>query len=105
MYMVLTFSRSLVIFLVLQVSTTNMHQKMVKAVIRAKILFFDSNPLGRIQTRFSKDVTTLDLVMPGIAVLVSFGIWRAISVAIVIVIVHWEMSFVLLIATVIMLMV
>jgi hypothetical protein len=37
-----------------------MHSKMIEKVIRSKILFFDSNPIGRIFTRFSKDVYVLD---------------------------------------------
>jgi hypothetical protein len=41
-----------------------MHAAMTKAVLRAKMLFFDSNPIGRIITRFSKDMNVLDLVMP-----------------------------------------
>jgi ABC-type multidrug transport system fused ATPase/permease subunit len=41
-------------------SSTNLLKKMTEKVIRAKILFFDSNPIGRILTRFSKDMVILD---------------------------------------------
>jgi ABC-type multidrug transport system fused ATPase/permease subunit len=51
-------------------------------VIRATILFFDSNPVGRIVTRFSKDVTVLDFVIPLCVVLIAQGAFRTITVTI-----------------------
>lgn len=66
-----------------------MHDRMVQKVIRSKIVFFDSNPIGRIFTRFSKDVTILDLVLPSISILATFGIFRSITVAMVIMYIHW----------------
>jgi ATP-binding cassette subfamily C (CFTR/MRP) protein 1 len=48
-----------------------MHLKMNEKVLRANITFFDSNPIGRITTRFSKDLSTLDNVMPTIFVFCS----------------------------------
>ena len=41
-----------------------LHDKMVLAVLQAPVLFFDSNPVGRIMNRFSKDVGCLDEVLP-----------------------------------------
>ena len=41
-------------------SVTGMHNEMGQKVIRAKILFFDSNPIGRITSRFSTDVAMVD---------------------------------------------
>ena len=37
---------------------------MANMVMKAKILFFDSNPIGRIVTRFSKDIMYLDTNLP-----------------------------------------
>jgi ABC-type multidrug transport system fused ATPase/permease subunit len=51
-------------------------------VIRASILFFDSNPVGRIVTRFSKDVTVLDFIVPVYVVFIAQGIFRTITVSI-----------------------
>ena len=68
-----------------------MHSRMAEAVVRARVLFFDSNPIGRIITRFSKDIATLDLIMPNVAVLASFGIFRALTVVMVISYIHVEM--------------
>ena len=79
-YCILVFIRAVVIFTIFIVSTSKMHNVMVEKVIRSKILFFDSNPIGRIFTRFSKDMSVLDLIMPGITVFATFGIFRTITV-------------------------
>lgn len=42
----------------------NLHNKMTLATIKAPVLFFDTNPAGRIQNRFSKDVGCMDDVLP-----------------------------------------
>jgi len=41
-------------------NNTKLHQAMLNAVVRAKILFFDLNPVGRILNRFSNDLGVLD---------------------------------------------
>ena len=41
-----------------------LHNKMVVAVLQAPVLFFDSNPVGRVLNRFSKDIGLLDEVLP-----------------------------------------
>ena len=41
-----------------------LHDEMVAAVLKAPVLFFDSNPVGRILNRFSKDVGCLDELLP-----------------------------------------
>ena len=51
-------------FAVLKASE-NLHDKMTKAVITAPVLFFDTNPVGRILNRFSKDVGSMDDLLPG----------------------------------------
>ena len=42
----------------------NLHNKMTEAVIKAPVLFFDTNPAGRILNRFSKDIGCMDDVLP-----------------------------------------
>ncbi|KAK0404544.1 hypothetical protein QR680_017501 [Steinernema hermaphroditum] len=42
------------------VASCILHDRMFRAVVYAKMFFFDSNPIGRILNRFSKDVGTLD---------------------------------------------
>ena len=41
-----------------------LHDKMVVAILQAPVLFFDSNPVGRILNRFSKDVGCVDELLP-----------------------------------------
>ena len=41
-----------------------LHDKMVVAILKAPVMFFDSNPVGRILNRFSKDVGWLDEQLP-----------------------------------------
>jgi ABC-type multidrug transport system fused ATPase/permease subunit len=103
LYVVLTFSRSLVIFLILTTSTTNMHKKMVESIIRSKIIFFDSNPIGRIFTRFSKDIAVLDLILPPVIGLATFTVFRTISVFITVIVVFPSMLIVVAFALLIML--
>ncbi|XP_048454277.1 multidrug resistance-associated protein 4 [Rhincodon typus] len=57
-------TRSLVIFNVLVNASQELHNRMVACIIRAPILFFDRNPIGRILNRFSKDIGHLDDLLP-----------------------------------------
>ena len=41
-----------------------LHDRMVTAVLQAPLLFFDTNPVGRILNRFSKDVGCMDELLP-----------------------------------------
>lgn len=45
-------------------ASEKLHNKMVKAVITAPVLFFDTNPAGRILNRFSKDIGCMDDTLP-----------------------------------------
>lgn len=53
-----------------------MHNKMAEKVMRSNILFFDSNPIGRITTRFTKDLSISDNFIPGIGVFVAMFLFR-----------------------------
>jgi ATP-binding cassette subfamily C (CFTR/MRP) protein 4 len=52
--------RSIVIFKIILTSGTNMHNKMTEAILRTNVVFFDSNPIGRIINRFAKDMGIFD---------------------------------------------
>jgi ABC-type multidrug transport system fused ATPase/permease subunit len=41
-----------------------LHEQMLQAIASARLQFFDITPLGRIMNRFSKDVYTVDEVLP-----------------------------------------
>ena len=65
-----------------------MHFQMTEKILRANILFFDSNPIGRIVTRFSKDIMVLDMVMPVIMVFVVQGFFRSLTVCITVIVIN-----------------
>lgn len=89
-----TFFRYLVVFLVASFlrqcftsiliisTTTRMHHAMTRRVVGAPVLFYDKNPVGRILTRFSKDITMLDNLLTFLLPLASYGIFRAAAVAV-----------------------
>uniref|UniRef100_UPI00398F2F2F ATP-binding cassette sub-family C member 4 n=1 Tax=Pristiophorus japonicus TaxID=55135 RepID=UPI00398F2F2F len=56
--------RSLMIFKVLVNASQTLHNRMFTSIIRAPVLFFDRNPIGRILNRFSKDIGHLDDLLP-----------------------------------------
>ena len=56
--------RAYAFFLVVLRSSENLHTDMVTAILKAPVLFFDSNPIGRILNRFSKDIGCMDEVLP-----------------------------------------
>ncbi|KAL9955987.1 hypothetical protein ACROYT_G037398 [Oculina patagonica] len=60
----LTTLRAYTFFLVVLRSSENLHNNMVTAILKAPVLFFDSNPIGRILNRFSKDIGCMDEVLP-----------------------------------------
>ena len=56
--------RAFVFFQVVLRSSENLHNDMVTALLKAPVLFFDSNPIGRILNRFSKDIGCMDENLP-----------------------------------------
>ncbi|KAM9674361.1 LOW QUALITY PROTEIN: ATP-binding cassette sub-family C member 4-like [Dama dama] len=59
-------SSSLLMFYVLLKSSKTVHEDMVMTILRAPILFFDRNPIGRILNRFSSDTGYMDDLLPQI---------------------------------------
>lgn len=45
-------------------ATTNLHDHVFRGVSRATMLFFNTNPSGRILNRFSKDIGNIDVLLP-----------------------------------------
>jgi ATP-binding cassette subfamily C (CFTR/MRP) protein 4 len=41
-----------------------MHDNMFAKVLRSKMIFFDTNPVGRVLNRFSKDIGLVDELLP-----------------------------------------
>lgn len=53
-------------------ASTILHKKCLRAVFRAPMSFFDTNPIGRVLSRFSQDLYALDVRIPQI---VSDWLW------------------------------
>ena len=83
-FIILTMLRSLSLFKIILTSSTNLHDAIVRRVLRANIVFFDSNPIGRIVTRFSKDLIVFDLLAPIISIITIQGFFRTGTVVVVI---------------------
>ena len=47
-----------------------LHTSMLTTVMRGPMAFFDTTPVGRIVNRFSRDVETIDNILPG-----TFRMW------------------------------
>ncbi|KAM5180099.1 ATP-binding cassette sub-family C member 4 isoform 1-T1 [Mantella aurantiaca] len=58
------FLRSVLMFQVLVSAAQALHNQMFQSLLRAPVLFFDRNPIGRILNRFSKDIGHLDDLLP-----------------------------------------
>ncbi|XP_071159454.1 ATP-binding cassette sub-family C member 4-like isoform X3 [Mytilus edulis] len=56
--------RALMFFKVAVDSSMHMHNKMFNSLLRSPISFFDTNPVGRILNRFSKDTGHMDDLLP-----------------------------------------
>uniref|UniRef100_A0A4W2CZ23 Cystic fibrosis transmembrane conductance regulator n=1 Tax=Bos indicus x Bos taurus TaxID=30522 RepID=A0A4W2CZ23_BOBOX len=57
-------TRSLLIIYILVNSSQTWHNKILESILRASVLFFNSNPIGRILNRFSKDIGHMDDLLP-----------------------------------------
>lgn len=49
-------------------ASINLHDKLFRGITRAKMLFFNNNPSGRILNRFSKDIGNIDSFLPVIMI-------------------------------------
>ena len=65
MSLLLTAASSFCFYLAAINASENLHDEMTEAVIKAPVLFFDTNPVGRILNRFSKDIGCMDDLLPG----------------------------------------
>lgn len=104
-YMLLTVLRSVSIVVICSISSTRMHDEMTRRLARAKILFFDSNPMGRILTRFSKDTNMLDSMIPVQLQLATHGIFRTLTVGMVVCVIYPYMLLAILVAVVSMILI
>jgi len=62
--LILSIIRPILSFYFCLKASQRLHDKMLQSVLRARIQFFDTNPLGRILNRFSSDVGVCDEIFP-----------------------------------------
>ncbi|KAF5275656.1 hypothetical protein FQA39_LY06768 [Lamprigera yunnana] len=76
---IIALTRSLTFYKLAMLASKNLHNSMFVNVISATMRFFDINPSGRILNRFSKDIGTIDELLPkvildaGQIILMMFG--------------------------------
>ena len=71
-----TTARSLIIYYGSIRASRRLHEKLLQKILRAKIRFFDSTPLGRILNRFSTDMEAID---QEVSPMVAFVIFSMVS--------------------------
>ncbi|KAJ7371719.1 hypothetical protein OS493_023054 [Desmophyllum pertusum] len=47
-------------------SSNRLHNSMLSSILKAPVLFFDTNPVGRILNRFSRDIGIVDELLPDV---------------------------------------
>ena len=65
-------------------ASLKLHQKLLNAVTRAKLQFFDTTPLGQLMNRFSKDIEAVDQDVSPVAVGVLGCLFSLISIVVLI---------------------
>ncbi|XP_031366804.1 multidrug resistance-associated protein 4-like isoform X3 [Apis dorsata] len=61
---VLTSIRNIVFYKICMNASKNLHNLMFSCLLKAPMVFFDTHPSGRILNRFSKDVGSVDEILP-----------------------------------------
>lgn len=79
-FMLMALVRAQIIIRIISKSAENIHDMMLTKVARSKILFFDSNPVGRILARFSKDISVVDVQIPALTNICAQGMFRTFTV-------------------------
>ncbi|XP_014214767.1 probable multidrug resistance-associated protein lethal(2)03659 [Copidosoma floridanum] len=84
----ITLIQSCIFFNMCMKISKNLHAWILKSIIHAKMSFFNSNPVGRIMNRFSKDMGIIDTRLPQTLMdVVTIGL-KTISVIILVLIVN-----------------
>ncbi|KAH9371456.1 hypothetical protein HPB48_020725 [Haemaphysalis longicornis] len=77
-------ARTVAFFVMCMRASVNLHNRMFRCIIRAPIYFFDTNPIGRIQNRFAKDLGTIDDLLPPTGLDITFIFLNLLGVLVVV---------------------
>ena len=86
-YLAICLTREAVLFWGSLTASWKIHNQLLKSVMRAKFLFFDSTPLGQLMNRFSKDLEAVDQEVAPVAVGMIHSLFSVITVVILITII------------------
>ena len=75
-FLILTFSRNFAIIRIILRSINAIHKKMIESMLRSKIQFFDTTQSGKIITRFSKDVASIDSGLIFQIIFCTYGLFK-----------------------------
>ena len=56
-----------------------LHDSMLNSILRAPMLFFDTNPTGRVINRFSKDIGDIDRTVANLMNMFMSQLWQLLS--------------------------
>ena len=87
-FMMMSYCRAQIIIRIISKAAQNIHDTMLMKVARSRILFYDSNPIGRILARFSKDIGIIDNAIPSLANFSAQGIFRTVSVFLILMVIQ-----------------
>lgn len=87
-FMAMSYCRAQIIIQIISKAAKNIHEIMLTKVARSKILFFDSNPVGRILARFSKDISVVDLQIPVLSNFCAQGLFRTLTVFVILMVIQ-----------------
>nr|CAD7424074.1 unnamed protein product [Timema monikensis] len=62
--LVITFSRAIIFYAMCMKSSQGLHNSMFNGITKTRMRFFDVNPSGRVLNRFSKDIGSVDEILP-----------------------------------------
>ena len=77
-------------------ASRSLHSRMLKNILRSPMSFFDTTPLGRVLNRFSKDIYTIDEVIPTTISQFLYTLFVVLSTLLVIIIVTPTFAIVIL---------
>lgn len=99
-FLVITGVRSTTFFSVCVSASQNLHDTMFRGLISTKMRFFDENPAGRITNRFTKDLGSVDDILPRAIFDAVFINLNMLGALIITVFTDWKLSIVILVLSV-----